>query len=220
MKKVIAITFCLALVISPLLLSGCSGRAPEDTGGIAPSLEAAPDNLVDPSQETDASFLYDTSITDLQGTNSTISDGQTVQVQGEVIGDVRACDFDDDHKWLTLQEKTDDNSATMTIYCSNSLIKLIDTFGAYGKLGTTLQVRGTFNLSCKDHDGLTDIHVESGTKIASGNVATPEIKAESISGAIAIFLIGAALYAFYLHLYRKKVKLEREEDEEDGDDDD
>ena len=31
----------------------------------------------------------------------------------------------------------------------------IDTFGAYGKTGTTLQVRGTFHLVCPEHEGLS-----------------------------------------------------------------
>ena len=55
---------------------------------LVPGLAFADDdeNLVNPQQRPDSSFIYDTSIVDLSGADA-YYDNQTVQVTGEVIGD-------------------------------------------------------------------------------------------------------------------------------------
>ncbi|MBQ3301233.1 MAG: hypothetical protein IJH04_03680, partial [Eggerthellaceae bacterium] len=52
----------------------------------ATSVDRAPENIVDPTQRADNSFIYDTSISSLFE-ESSLHDGQIVQVEGEVIGD-------------------------------------------------------------------------------------------------------------------------------------
>ena len=48
--------------------------------------------------------------------------------------------------------------------------EVIDTYGAYGRKGTTLQVRGTFHLICPEHEGLTDLHADAVTFVEKGSV--------------------------------------------------
>ncbi|MEI3231635.1 MAG: hypothetical protein V8S24_10675 [Gordonibacter pamelaeae] len=59
------------------------------------------ENLVNPQQRPDSSFIYDTSIAAL-GNADAYYDNQTVQVVGEVIGDSIREGLDNRHRWITL----------------------------------------------------------------------------------------------------------------------
>ena len=213
----------IILALTCLSLTGCNLEAQEDTGGIASPTNSTPDNLVNPSQDSDSSFLYDTSIADLTGSSASILDGQTVQVQGEVIGDARHVDFDSDHFWITLQAEENDKFNTITIYCTKNTTDLIDTFGSYGRRGTTLQIRGTFQLACDDHDGLSDIHAESSSVKAYGNSVNPPLKPESLAFGFVMLVFGAIMIGIYVFAAKLKEKKELEaarlEDDDDEDED-
>lgn len=124
------------------------------------------DNAVNVTQLPDSSFIYDTSITDLS-TADTYYDKQTVQVTGEVVGD-RITAGDGRHCWLQLASPSD--SSTVSVYLTNESADKVDTYGAYGRKGTTLQVRGTFHLICPEHEGLTDLHAGTVTFVEKGSV--------------------------------------------------
>lgn len=113
------------------------------------------DNLVNPQQKPDSSFIYDTSISALQGADSYLND-QTVQVTGEVIGDRIRAEFDPGYSWIVLQG-SDRVHSEIPVFMDTESTEIIDTYGAYGRKGTTLQVRGTFHLICPEHEGLTDL---------------------------------------------------------------
>lgn len=218
MKRFLAMTTCFFLLLSSCMISGCSPNSQDDSERIENNETTVDDNRVNPSQETDSSFLYDASISELKGTSSSIMDGQTVQIKGEAIGDARACDFDDAHKWLTLQESKDDLTYTITVYCSNNLVNSIDTFGSYGKRGTTLQVRGTFNISCKDHDGLTDIHAEFGTKVSNGSTSENAVTTKRIAATILALTLGAITFFSYVFFLKRETTSTEEQDEDDDED--
>lgn len=126
------------------------------------------DNLVNPQQKPDSSFIYDTAIADLQGADSYLND-QTVQVTGEVIGDRIRAEFDPGFCWIVLQG-SDKSHSEIPVFMATDDTALIDTYGAYGRKGTTLQVRGTFHLICPDHEGLTDLHADSVTFVEKGSI--------------------------------------------------
>ena len=204
-----------------IFLTGCDLHAQEDTGGIASPAEQSSENKVNPSQDADSSFLYDTSIADLTGSSASILDEQTVQVQGEVVGDARTVDFDDDHFWITLQAEEKNKYSTITIFCTKNTTDLIDTFGSYGRRGTTLQIRGTFNLTCDEHDGLCDIHAESSTVKALGNTVNPPLAPESLAFGFTMLVFGGIMIGLYVYVAKaKRKKLAEEEAEEDEDDED
>ena len=137
----------------------------------APAYAEDDDNVVNEQQLPDSSFVYDTSIMALAGANSSF-DNQTVQVVGEAIGDAINADWDGSHKWVTLFARDDKTSqtATVSVFMTSETAARIDTFGAYGKTGTTLQVRGTFHLVCPEHEGLTDLHADAVTFVEKGSV--------------------------------------------------
>ena len=126
------------------------------------------DNLVNPQQKPDSSFIYDTSISALQGADSYLND-QTVQVTGEVIGDRIRAEFDPGYSWIVLQG-SDRVQSEIPVFMDTESTEIIDTYGAYGRKGTTLQVRGTFHLICPEHEGLTDLHADTVTFVEKGSV--------------------------------------------------
>lgn len=220
-KKLTFMLLTFACVLGSFSLTGCDLQAKEDAGGIASPAEQTSENKVNPSQDADSSFLYDTSISDLTGTSASILDEQTVQVQGEVVGDARHVDFDPEHFWITLQAEEQNKFSTITIYCTKNTTDLIDTFGSYGRRGTTLQIRGTFNMTCDEHDGLCDIHAESSSVKANGNTVNPPLDPNSLAFGITMLFFGGIMIGLYIYVSRaKKKKLAEVEAQEDEDDED
>lgn len=196
-------TLCVCLcLVSALSLSGCSGSLPEDKGGISAAPSQESNNLIDPSQATDSSFLYDVSISQLNESPS-IYDGQTVQIEGEAIGEARNVAFDDKHFWVTLQQASNNKSTNeMTFFATNATTSLIDTYGAYGKRGTTLTLRGTFNAACQEHEGLCDIHVEQSSLVSRGDTSSSRLSPPHLISAAIFLSVGFSLTL----LYRSKKK--------------
>lgn len=159
------------------------------------------DNAVNVTQLPDSSFIYDTSITDLS-TADTYYDKQTVQVTGEVVGD-RITAGDGRHCWLQLASPSD--SSTVSVYLTNESADKVDTYGAYGRKGTTLQVRGTFNLACPDHDGASDLHAQVVTVTEKGKATPDEFDINAFTPGMVAVMIGLAMMVvFYLLRERQR----------------
>ena len=159
------------------------------------------DNAVNVTQLPDSSFIYDTSITDLS-TADTYYDKQTVQVTGEVVGD-RITAGDGRHCWLQLASPSD--SSTVSVYLANESADKVDTYGAYGRKGTTLQVRGTFNLACPDHDGASDLHAQVVTVTEKGKATPDEFDINAFTPGMVTVMIGLAMMVvFYLLRERQR----------------
>ena len=160
--------------------------------------EVDPENRINTQQLPDSSFIYDASISDLEKADSYM-DGQTVQVVGEVVGDRINAELDSDHCWLTL-EATDGSHSEVTVYATMAASRLVDTYGAYGKRGTVLQVRGTFNLACPDHEGLTDLHVDHVSVVSKGVQEPDEFDALKFVPGVALIVVGAALVLVFFRM--------------------
>ena len=149
------------------------------------------DNLLNPQQKPDSSFLYDTSIAALAAADSYLN-GQTVQVTGEVVGDRIFAEFDPGFSWIVLQA-LDKEHSEVPVFLSDEYIDLIDTYGAYGRKGTTLQVRGTFHLACPDHEGLTDLHADAVSLVEKGSVTEQVFNIESFIPGFVLVGVGFVL---------------------------
>ena len=159
------------------------------------------DNAVNVTQLPDSSFIYDTSITDLS-TADTYYDKQTVQVTGEVVGDSITAG-DGRHCWLQLASPSD--SSTVSVYLTNESADKVDTYGAYGRKGTTLQVRGAFNLACPDHDGASDLHAQVVTVTEKGKATPDEFDINAFTPGMVTVMIGLAMMVvFYLLRERQR----------------
>lgn len=153
-------------------------------------------NEVNPQQLPDSSFIYDTSISDLDKADSYM-DGQTVQITGEVVGDRIRAELDESHCWITLQA-VDGSYAEMNVFSTLVAADCIDTYGVYGKRGSTIQVRGTFNLSCSEHEGVTDLHAEHVSLVSKGSTQKDEFDpAAFIPGAVLIVVGFVLIVVFY-----------------------
>ena len=84
-------------VLAVVLL--CAGVAWADEG----QESSKPSNHVYVNQLSDSSFLYQTTIADLAQADS-YYEGQTVLVQGEVVGDRINDEMQPDNCWVTLQD--------------------------------------------------------------------------------------------------------------------
>ena len=152
------------------------------------------ENLVDPTQRADNSFIYDTTIESLFD-EPLLYDNRTVQIAGEVIGDrIKA---PDNSCWITLSTTGAENKTTISVLMSNELANQIDRYGKYGVTGTIMQARGTYHQACDDHEGVPDIHATDASVMSKG-VDHPDAfrLADFAPGAIAV-VIGLALMAAF-----------------------
>lgn len=192
--------FVLAAAV--LALAGLAGPAawadpePPATNDVHLEVDLGGENFLNPQQTPDSSFLYDTSIEELAAADPYM-DGQTVQVRGEVVGDRINAEFDPGHCWIALQALSASDN-TISVFMSKSLSDSIDTYGAYGRVGTTLQVRGTFNLACEEHDGLSDLHADQVSVVKKGYVLQQEADPGMFALGVVLVVVGLGLaFAFW-----------------------
>ena len=157
-----------------------------------------PDNLINPQQKPDSSFIYDTSISALQDADSYLNN-QTVQVTGEVVGDRIKAEFDPGFCWIVLQAN-DDSYAEVPVFIATDVTAPIDTYGSYGRKGTTLQVRGIFHLSCSDHEGLTDLHADTVAAVEKGSITQQTLDPKAFIPGGILTVLGLVMLLVFRHM--------------------
>ena len=107
--------------------------------------------------------------------------------------------IDGSRVWIMLNSQRDAN-ASIAVVMSSADADMIDTFGAYGKTGTTLRVRGYFFVACPEHAGGFDVHAASVDVLAPGSSNPDEFDINAfIPGAI--FLgVGILLLALFIYI--------------------
>ena len=179
---------------------GAEGAAGTE-GEEAPTLPPVPDpvfgegvsenNLLNPQQKPDSSFIYDTSIGALQEADSYLNN-QIVQVTGEVVGDRINAEFNPGFCWIVLQGN-DKGRSEVPVFISKDATDGIDTYGAYGRRGTMLQIRGIFYLSCPEHQGLTDLHADTVSVVEKGAVTEQVFDIGAFLPGLGLVLLGAIM---------------------------
>lgn len=154
------------------------------------------ENLVDPTQAADNSFIYDTTVASLYSQASLYND-KTVQVVGEVIGDrIKASN---NQCWITLTETVATDVESISVIMSFEQSEQIDHYGRYGVRGSTMQVRGTYHQACDEHDGLPDIHVTNSSVLSRGQDIPDEVNYGEVFIGIGLVVIGIVLMCgFYI----------------------
>ncbi|MEY8563055.1 hydrolase [Eggerthellaceae bacterium 3-80] len=152
------------------------------------------ENLVNPQQLPDSSFIYDTSIEDLSAADA-YYDNQTVQVTGEAVGDAIHATFDQKFSWITLSNAN--NSATIAVFMTREAAARIDTFGRYQARGTILQVRGTFNLACPEHEGVSDLHADVVTVVDQGEHTEEPFDMNKFVPGIVVVVLGLVVTVLF-----------------------
>lgn len=170
---------------------------------VQPAL-ADDENTVNPQQLPDSSFIYDTSIIDL-GNADSYYNNQTVQVVGEVVGDRVTSEPWSRYCWITLNATEAPSNASVSVYMSQANADKIDTYGKYGKTGTYLQVRGTFHLSCPQHEGITDLHADNVSIAEKGKDVPAELDLKTFIPGAVVVAIGLILMFVY-HRLRERMR--------------
>ncbi len=88
-------------------------------------------------------------------------DGKEVIYKGEVIGDIM---IRRDCAWINVRDET----GAIGIFCPKELVNEIKYAGSYRFTGDIVSVRGTFQRSCPEHGGDTDIDGERINIIQNG----------------------------------------------------
>ena len=161
-----------------------------------PAFAKDDENAVETGLIPDSSFIYETSIYDLQNSD-TYYEGQTVQVTGEVVGDLIVAEGEEGRKWISVDSLAGEPAASVQVYVSDEQAALIDTFGRYERTGTTVSVTGRFHLVCDQHDGLSDIHATSLSVVRQGSRHHTNFSLEPFVPALVLVFAGLGLFWWY-----------------------
>lgn len=166
--------------------------------------EEASDNIVDPTQRADNSFIYDTTIESLFD-QASLYDNRTVQVVGEVVGDRIEANDGLGNCWIMLTSVYEDNSTSISVLLSDDLANQIDRYGRYGVTGTTLQVRGTYHQACDEHDGQPDLHATISSVLSKGSDHPDEFSLAKFAPGFITIVIGLALVGLF-YIARERMR--------------
>ena len=194
--KVFAMMLAFALAIALPASAFAEDEASSSSGSAASTSPTNAENIVDPTQRADNSFIYDTTIEDILAETS-LHDGRIVQFVGEAIGDRVLDDAGGKYCWVTVESMADGSDANISVYMTVEQAEQIDHFGRYGVTGTTLQIRGTFNQACSNHEGLVDVHATNVGVMARGVEHPDTLNLSNFGFGIFLIIIGAALMAAF-----------------------
>lgn len=109
-------------------------------------------------------------------------DGEIVEVEGEVIGDLIK---DKDGAWINILSENNN----IGIFSSDSrLDKAINFWGSYKENGDIVKIRGRFYNRCRRHQE-RDIHAESITVVKKGSFRNDSVAPYKIRLAVISFII-------------------------------
>lgn len=97
-------------------------------------------------------------------------DGQKLTIRGEVVqfkaksGDGYFVQLNDDpyvEKSIAEGSKPKGSNIAISVFLPGKLVEKIKYYGSYRYKGDIIEVNGTFNTSCRKHQGETDFHAEN-----------------------------------------------------------
>ena len=144
-----------------------------------------------------SSPLYATTIytSDMLINQSNQLDGKAIYFKGEVVGDIlRRGNF----CWINVY----DGSQAIGIYCRTEMVKYIKFVGDYKHTGDTLEIRGIFHKSCKQHGGELDIHAKQIRIIKTGAKREHPLSKPRLYLAILLLLCISLVLWLYIYLKR------------------
>lgn len=189
-------TLACALCVSAGSLAWADEGGDEDASKPQPLEMPDGENAINTHQLPDSSFIYDISVSELYAESKKYNNN-TVQIRGEAIGDKIRAELRSSRKWVLLQAAEEDKTDSISVYMTVAAARQIDTFGAYGKTGTMLQVRGTFHEMCAEHEGLADVHADFVSVVSEGVVKENELRLGDFTAGIILCLVGFALLILY-----------------------
>lgn len=186
------VALCCALAVALFIIAPPTYGWAEDTT-----------NKINPSQMPDNSFLYDTNIYDLLHAGSSM-EGNTVQITGEVVGDLLTDGDDSSKAWITLSSTDPKKPGDISVLIDKTEAELIDSYGAYGVKGTIARVKGTFHVTCPVHEGTMDIHADTVSAVQEGSTYSEEPNLDKFKWGIILCAVGVGLSSLYYVLRERQ----------------
>jgi len=149
------------------------------------------------SKNSDDRVIVDTSIGVLTSANRALH-GLTVRFSGEVVGDVLAADSG--YKWVNVSGTS---GASIGVYLTDEDAALVTNLGDYHTSGTTIEVEGTYSISCEQHQGELDIHATSVRVLDIGGKITHAVNPQRLYIALALCVVGFALLSTFIYFRRR-----------------
>lgn len=142
-------------------------------------------------------------------------DGQTVVIQGEVIGDIikgsagsagkcfapKGRDGREAYVWLNICEQ---NNIAIGVFCPKQLAQKIKYRGRYSSIGDQVLVQGVFHRACLDHNSEVDIHAEDMMVVERGGLAVHPVDPRRLRLSKNLAAIAIVLAIVHLVHYRRK----------------
>ncbi|MFH1683597.1 MAG: DNA-binding protein [Candidatus Margulisiibacteriota bacterium] len=122
--------------------------------------------------------------------NAKLHDGQTVEFQGEVIGDIMARGK---FAWLNVN----DGTRAIGIWAKKDQTKNIIYSGDYNHIGDTIKVLGSFHRACPEHGGDLDIHAQEISLMKEGHKVEHPVDPWKVTFSIILFIATLALYLIF-----------------------
>ncbi len=136
-------------------------------------------------------------------------DGRKVTITGEAIGDV--LDAGNGYKWVNINDGT---GASIGVYMTSDMASHIANLGSYKMTGTTLQIEGTYEANCPDHQGELDIHASTVFAVDSGGPITYLVNQNMFLAGVALTITSLVILLLFVLLRRRWVKGIMGEDED------
>ncbi|MEL7648606.1 MAG: DNA-binding protein [Sedimentibacter sp.] len=118
-------------------------------------------------------------------------DEQTVKVTGEAVGEKMKRG---DHAWINIY----DGSNAIGIWMDEKDAEKVQHYGSYKYKGDMLNVTGTFNKTCQQHGGESDIHVISLEIEEKGQETVRPVSSLKVSVAVLSATLAASLFTLFV----------------------
>jgi len=128
--------------------------------------------------------------------NAKLTDGQTVIITGEAIGEVLERG---NHAWVNINDGTN----AMGVWLKLDDAKKIRFFGDYLNVGDKVKVTGIFNKACVEHGGEMDIHAISMEVVEVGYPVNEKVSFRKILIAIILVSVTLIVAGFYCKIMKK-----------------
>jgi len=126
------------------------------------------------------------------------SDGETILMQGEAIGEsLRA---DDGHRWVNLLG----DDVAVGVYMTAADAEKISSYGRHGSFGDSVRVIGVLNRWCPEHAGEFDIHATEVVIVSEGLERENPIQPWKAIVGIILAVVGFVEYQVFRHLRERR----------------
>lgn len=118
-------------------------------------------------------------------------DGKKVTVEGEAIGEKMDRG---NYSWININDGTN----AIGIWLSKNDAEKIEYYGNYKNKGDTIKITGTFNRTCSEHGGESDIHNSSLEITKQGHLVKEDVSSSKVITASVLTIIALSLLFFFI----------------------